>query len=492
MKKTNTYLYLILMLVFVINANAQQVKKDNTAKPNFLFICIDDLRPQLGVYGNNLMITPNLDKLASEGRTFTRHYAQVPTCGPSRACMLTGKNIEAIEDINHHHLEKSLAGKPESLTPETFVHHLKRNGYFTVGMGKISHSGNGHVNFKNKSVLELPYSWDQFVTDPNSLWEGQELVHAYANGRNRNTKPNPAYEILDVEDESYPDGILANLATNQLEQLANKQKPFFMAVGFYKPHLPFCAPKKYWDMYDHKDIKVSPNPELPKGVSGVFLHNSTEFFGQYTHPEKGGAGKRLSDEYAKNVIHANYASISYTDAQVGKVLNKLKELNLDKNTIVIVWGDHGWHLGDHTIWGKHSTFERGLNSKLLLKTPDIKESGVKTDGLVSSIDLYPTICDLAGIELPKSIDGKSMVPLINNPKTKGNEVVLSYWRNILSMRTDRYRFAVFNNGKRQEMMLFDHDKDPNETINIANENPEVVDRLIKQLKTKNKGFLPNF
>lgn len=491
MKKINAYLFIAFMLVFTINANAQTAKKKNSTKPNFLFICIDDLRPQLGAYGNNQMITPNLDKLASEGRAFTRHYAQVPTCGPSRACMLTGKNIKAIGDINHHHLEKSLAGKSESAAPETFVHHLKRNGYFTVGMGKISHSATGHVNFKNKRVHELPYSWDKLVTDPNSLWKEQEHVHAYANGRNRNTKPNPAYEFLDVEDESYPDGNLANLATNQLEQLANKQEPFFMAVGFYKPHLPFCAPKKYWDMYDHKAIAVSANPDLPKDVSSVFLHNSTEFFGQYSHPEMGGAGKRLSDDYARNVIHANFASITYTDAQVGKVLRKLKDLGLDKNTIIIVWGDHGWHLGDHTIWGKHSTFERALNSTLMVKTPTMKKSGVKTDGLVASIDLYPTICDLAGIEKPLGLDGESFVPLLTNPKANGKEAVLSYWRNILSMRTDRYRFAVFNNGEKQEMMLFDHKKDPNETINIANENPEIVKLLMKQLKTTNKDFLPN-
>lgn len=472
----------MLLAFFLMQASAQ---------PNFLFISIDDLRPQLGVYDQRQMITPNLDELASEGRVFTRHYVQVPTCGPSRACLLTGRNIQSISDINHHHLANTLAGKPEPEVPETFIHHLKRNGYYTVGMGKISHSDNGHRTVGGKKVFELPFSWDKFVNDFESPWKGAGLLHAYANGRKRvKGGVNPAYEFLDVEDEGYPDGHLANLATGQLELLANKKIPFFMAVGFYKPHLPFCAPKKYWDMYDHDVISVSPNPDLPKDVSSLFLHNSTEFFGQYTHPEQGGAGRRLSDAYARNVLHAHYASISYTDAQVGKVLRKLEELDLDNNTIIIVWGDHGWHLGDHTIWGKHSTFERALNSTLMVKIPRMKKPGVKTDGLVASIDVYPTICELAGIRQPEELDGISFVPLLSDPKGDGKDAVLSYWRNILSLRTDRYRFAVFNNGQDQGMMLFDHYTDPNETINVSKEYPEIVKALMKKLQRINNGFLP--
>ncbi len=459
-------------------------------QPNILFISIDDLRPQLGAYGEQQMITPNLDALAASGRLFERHYVQVPTCGPSRACLLTGKNVIKKSDINHHHLALSLAGTEEPEYPETFIHHLKRNGYYTVGMGKISHNDNGHRKHEGKTVLELPHSWDKFVNDTSSPWGGGGL-HAYANGKRR-TKDgdNPPFEFLDVPDEGYPDGWIANAATQQLETLAEQKHPFFMAVGFYKPHLPFCAPKKYWDMYDHSKINISPNPEAPRGVSDVFLHNSTEFFGQYNHPEQGGAGKRLSDDYAKDIVHANYAATTYTDAQVGKVLNKLKALNLDKNTIVIVWGDHGWHLGDHTIWGKHSTFDKALNSSLIIKTPQMKKSGIQTDGLVATVDLYPTICELAGVSVPKHLDGKSMVPLLNNPNGKGKKSVMSYWRNILSMRTDKYRMAVFNTENRQEIMLFDHRVDPNETENLASKRPKIVRRLLKKIKRDNQRFLP--
>ncbi|WP_299547304.1 sulfatase [Seonamhaeicola sp.] len=474
------------IILGVVLLAGQLTFSQEAKKPNILFISIDDLRAQLGAYGHEQMITPNLDGLASQGRLFNRHYVQVPTCGPSRACMLTGKNLTVISDISHPRLAKQLAGKPEPEYPETFIHHLKRNGYYTVGMGKISHQASGQY----KGGLELPHSWDKFVFDPNNPWN-HGLLHAYANGRTRGKGERLAYEFLDVPDENYPDGMLANQAVETLEEVAKKDKPFFMAVGFFKPHLPFCAPKKYWDMYNEDDIKLSPNPDVPQGVSNAFLHDSSEFFGQYEHPEAGGAGKRLTDAYAKNVRRAYYASVTYTDAQVGKVLTKLKDLGLDKNTIIVVWGDHGWHLGEHTIWGKHSTFERALKSTFLVKTPDMKKPGIATNALVASVDIYPTICELAGVEKPKGLDGQSMVTILDNPKAKGKDMVHSYWRNIISMRDDRYRMAVFKKEDKQEVMLFDHNKDPNETINVANENPNVVARFEKALKKVNKGFLPN-
>lgn len=485
----NIFILMLLTTLSVFQLHCQTSEN----KPNILFISIDDLRPQLGAYGQKQMITPNLDQLAANGRLFTKHYVQVPTCGPSRACLLTGKNVTNKSDISHGHLGNVLADKPESSHPETFIHHLKQQGYYTVGMGKISHSGDGHRKKSKNNATELPHSWNEFINDPNTLWSRQEHVCAYANGKSKigHDGYNPPTEFLDVPDENYPDGRLANLATDQLEKLAKQKKPFFMAVGFYKPHLPFSAPKKYWDLYDHNDITISSNPDLPKDVSNVFLHPSVEFYKQYTHPEYGGVGKRISDQYAKKIIHANYAAISYSDTQVGKVLNKLKALGLDKNTIIIVWGDHGWHLGDHTIWGKHSTFERALRSALIVKTPNQKKPGIPSNGLVASIDLYPTICELVGINKPMGLQGESFVSLIQNPKKKGKKAVMSYWRNILSMRTDRYRFAVHNNNQKQEIMLFDHQKDPFETINIASKKPEIVKELMIQMKKLNNNFLPN-
>ncbi|WP_343329635.1 sulfatase [Polaribacter staleyi] len=472
MKKLKGLIVLFLITISALSAQQKQ--------PNILFIAIDDLRPQLNAYGLNHMITPNLDALASEGRLFANHFAQVPTCGASRAVMLTGKNLKSKAEIFHPYLGNSLAEKPETEHPETFIHHLKRNGYYTIGMGKISHSIGG----RRKNKLELPHSWDSFVNNK----DGYQM---YANGQKRNNKTTPPFEMLDVEDDVYPDGRVAQLAIKELEKRADLEKPFFMAVGFLRPHLPFSAPKKYWDLYDRATIPLSPNPDAPEGVAEEFLHDNSEFFGQYYSPEKGGAGKRISDEYARQVIHANFASVSFVDAQVGKVLDKLKELKLDKNTIVVVWGDHGWHLGDQTIWGKHSTFENALKSTMIVKTPKMKKAGTQTKSLIASVDIYPTLCDLANIKKPENLDGKSFVGILKKPKKTTRKAVLSYWRDQISMRTNRYRLAVFNDGKKQEMMLFDHQKDPNETINIAKTNADIVADLMLLLKKMNKGYLPN-
>ncbi|MFI3261882.1 MAG: sulfatase [Rikenellaceae bacterium] len=468
--------------------------KTKGKQPNILFISIDDLRTQIGAYGHSYMVTPNLDEIASNGRLFNNQYVQVPTSGASRAALLTGHNPTERKHTNNHWFTNALIGSTENENPESFVHHLRRNGYYTVGMGKISHSPDGETKHEGEYIRELPFSWDMFVNDPNSPWpKGDGLLHSYANGASRydGTGYNPAFETLDVSDESYPDGVLANLATSTLEDLAKSDKPFFMAVGFFKPHLPFSAPKKYWDMYDDKDIVLSPNRDVPQDVDNVFLHNSGEFSLQYSHKEKAGAGKILSEEYSRDLRHAYFAATSYTDAQVGKVMDKLKELGLDENTIIIVWGDHGWHLGDHTIWGKHSTFERALNSTFIVSTPDMQDAGTPTDALVATVDIYPTLCELAGIEAPEGLDGTSIVPIINNPKAKTRNEVMSYWTDAVTLRTDRYRLSLYNNGKKQGIALFDHSIDPNETIDLSKHNPKVVSKLVKKIKELNNGFLPN-
>ncbi|MFR9621112.1 MAG: sulfatase-like hydrolase/transferase [Rikenellaceae bacterium] len=218
-----------------VSAAAKESKQ-----PNILFISIDDLRTQLGAYGDSYMVTPTLDALAEDGRLFVNHYVQVPTSGASRAALLTGRYPTLQWHTNNHYLTKELIGSQEGEEPETFVHHLRRNGYYTVGMGKISHSPDGGTPHEGEYIAELPFSWDKFVTDPNTLWpRGDGLLHSYADGGSRYDKSgyNPVFEAREVEDTSYPDGRLADLATAQIEELANCDKPFFMAVGFYKPHL---------------------------------------------------------------------------------------------------------------------------------------------------------------------------------------------------------------------------------------------------------------
>lgn len=480
----------LICLAFLISS----LELLGAAKPNILFISIDDLRPQLGAYGESHMLTPNLDQLASEGRVFNRHYVQVPTCGPSRACLLTGKNLTSTADISHRHLAQQLAEKPEPQSPETFLHHFKRNGYQTIGMGKISHNGEGRFGGKDKAkskANELPHSWSEFIRDPENSKRGQsDPLHCYAVG-NRFQDDKLPFEMLDLPDEAYPDGRLANLASAKLKKLAQSEKPFFMTVGFYKPHLPFTAPKKYWDLYERSEIPLAPSPALPKDLSDVFTHPSSEFYQQYRgNREKAEAGKQLSPEYSREILHANFAATSYVDAQVGKVLDQLKSTGLSKNTIVIVWSDHGWCLGDHTIWGKHTVLERALRSVLMVKLPTTPLPGKATSQLVATIDLYPTLCELAGLPTPADLAGKSFVPLIKDPEAKTRDEVLSYWRDTLSLRTDRYHFALYDNGKQKELMLFDHQNDPNETTNIAATQPQIVAQLMPKLRALNKGYLP--
>ncbi len=486
--------YVPLAIAMSLSSHAKAAESQTPeSRPNFLFICIDDLRPQIGAYGNTPVKSPNLDKIASEGRLFSQQYVQVSTSGASRACMLTGRNPRDVTDLDNEVLAKRLRGTKEGEIPETFIHHLKRNGYFTVGMGKVSHHGNGATNYKGNESRELPHSWDRYVNDPAWLWKGDDILHAYADGATRTSGPNPAFSSPDVEDESLPDGRLARLAITELEQLKDRKDPFFMAVGFYKPHLPFSAPLKYWNMYKDEDIKLSPIRNTPEGVDRAFIYNSLEFARQYSHPEKAGAGIVLSDEYSRDLIHGYYAAISYTDTQVGKVISKLEELGLADNTIIVVWGDHGWHLGDHTVWGKHTSFSRAFNSTFMVKTPGMKKPGVATDKLVAAIDIYPTICELAGVTPPDNIEGHSIVPILENPKATCRDEVVSYWHNQISIKTPRYRMSIFNNGRgKKAVMLFDSKNDPFETVNIADQNPKIVAELTEKIKAANYGVIKNW
>ncbi|QDT68187.1 Choline-sulfatase [Planctomycetes bacterium MalM25] len=462
-------------------------------QPNVLLLCIDDMRPQTGAYGRPIMVTPNLDRLAAQSRLFRRHYVQVPTCGPSRACLLTGKNIKRQSEIQHHYLGSRLAGSSEPASPETVIHHFKQHGYHTVGMGKISHQGGGwfHDKERKSHAHELPHSWHEYLDDEGSRWGKQDQVHGYAFGKDRKADKMPPYERLEVEDEDYPDGRLARRAVNKLSDLAGSDEPFFMAVGFFKPHLPFAAPKKYWDLYDRDTIPLSPNPGLPAEVDPAFLHDSREFFGQYPGGrEFGGAGKRLSNEYARELVHGYYAAVSYMDAQVGKVLDELERTGLNKNTIVLAWGDHGWHLGDHTIWGKHSCFDRSLNSLLMVKRPNQPAPGEATEALVATIDIYPTLCELASLPRPPGLDGESFVAAIDDPSHRGKPLVTSYWRHAISVRTDRWRLTAFDNSNQQAAMLFDHADDPHETRNVAADHPEVVGTLQRLVDEENPDYFP--
>ena len=285
-----------------------------------------------------------------------------------------------------------------------------------------------------------------------------------------------------MPDTGYPDGLTAEAAVRELRQL--KDEPFFLAVGFYKPHLPFCAPKKYWDLYDRSAIPLAPHPAPPKNIDpSLSLHRNGELTGRYAALKD---PAEATEEEARQLRHGYFASVSYVDAQIGKVLDELDRLGLRDNTIVVVWGDHGWHLGDLHVWGKHTTFEFSLRSALLMRVPG-KAAGAHASGLVESLDLYPTLADCCGLETPKGLHGTSLAPLLENPEQPGKDGAFGYWRRgkhtAKTLRTERYRFVQWKDrhGKVVQRELYDHQTDPHETTNVAAEHPDLVAKLTKQL-----------
>ena len=388
-----------------------------TRKPNILLIAVDDLRAELGHIENSTIITPNLDKLASEGVSFTNHFVQVPTCGASRAAFLTGKRPRRTAELGNNIMADEWAIRPESATPETFIHHLRRNGYYTVGMGKISHSADGYVYGYEEEVSdqrELPYSWDEMLFNHGKWGTGWNAFFAYSDGENRQSmnKEVKPYEEGDVDDLGYPDGLTTQLAIKKLRELKTRDQPFFLGVGLFKPHLPFTAPQKYWDLYDEHQIPLAKNPEKPQNVADASLQESGEFNQYELGEEKAGLDQQLSDVYARKIKHAYYAATSYSDAQIGLILAELKALELDQNTIVIVWGDHGWHLGEQQVWGKHTLFENALNSALIFKIPGSTTNKIE-NSIVESVDIYPTLMELIGVENPGNLDGESIASQSN-------------------------------------------------------------------------------
>ncbi|MCA9075699.1 MAG: sulfatase [Planctomycetaceae bacterium] len=476
------------ILAGVSSAWSGDVDAPKTSRPNVLFIAIDDLRPQLGCYGHEYMYTPRLDRLASQGRLFHRHYVQVPTCGASRCALLTGRYPRTPADISNMAVRSRMAGREESPDPESFAHLFRRSGYHTVCLGKISHYVDGRIYNYDKSgdgSLEMPHSWDD-VGLPYGKWkDGWSSFFGYADGSGRTRGVSPPIESADVDDEGYPDGLIANAAIEKLRSLRDQQ--FLLCVGFFKPHLPFCAPQKYFDLYDPLALPLSPNPDPPVDVDPRSLHRSSELFGNY--------GREVDDpftdiEYHRRLRHAYFACVSYVDTQVGKVLDELDRLGLMENTIVVVWGDHGWHLGDQSIWGKHTTFERALRSTLIVRTPHMSSPGTSTSAIVETVDLYPTLTDLCGIDPPAGLDGQSLVPVLNDPDRSVGSIAFGFWENgSRTLRTDRYRLVHLPaDGTAPEAFeLYDHDVDPLETRNIAAAHPDVVAELATRLAPLDKG-----
>ena len=478
----------IILLLFTAILTSCKSKKETISRtsPNILFIAVDDLRPELGVYGNQTVKSPNMDKLANEGSYFTRHYVQVPTCGASRFSLMTGMRPRKRIHLDNKVFYEETSQQPERERPESFAHHLRRNGYQTVGVGKISHSVDGLVyqyDEQPTKIQEMPHSWNRFVFNPGKWKTGWNAFFAYANGENRQSlkgqvKP---YESVDISDYDYPDGLILKSSINELNRLKEEGKPFFLGVGFFKPHLPFNAPKKYWDIYERDSISVAPDPNIPLGVNPKSIGKMGEFHNYKLSDEKPTLSQSVSDQYARKLIHGYYASISYIDNLIGKLIQELESLGLDKNTMVIIWGDHGWHLGNDRKWGKHTLFERSLKSVLIIKLPGKQNKIKEIDSIVETVDIYPTLMEFCSITPPYKLDGESLLKHMISKKTNKKNIAYSYWKEGISIRTEKYRLTKFFRKEEPRIELYDHLLDSEENKNIALLNKRLIDSLMPTL-----------
>lgn len=482
-----------LLLIGICIAVLSCAEKQEQQQPNILFIAVDDLRTSLGVYGHPLVQSPNMDAIAMQGSIFTHHYVHVPTCGASRYALLTGLRPSLPIHLTNNAIASELSDLPESPRPESFIHHLKQEGYYTIGIGKISHAADGLLYGYQEAVSqkrELPHSWEELVFNSGKWKTGWNAFFGYANGENRQSlkKQVPPYEKGDVDDSGYVDGLTTNLAIAKLHELKQKQQPFFMGVGFFKPHLPFNAPKKYWELYDRASISISPNPVIPQDINVESLHGSGEFNQYALGEEKASLAKPVSDAYARKLKHAYYASISYIDAQIGRLRAQLKQLDLDKNTIIVIWGDHGWHLGDQQLWGKHTLFENALKSPLIIYSPYELHLNKKIESIVETVDIYPTLLDLCAMQPKHKLDGESLKALFNTKDPPADATAYSYFKEGISMRTSSYRLTKYYRTALPAVELYDHSIDSLESKNMANDYPNVVKEFLPLLEKGNRGL----
>jgi arylsulfatase A-like enzyme len=456
---------------------------DPAEKPNFLFIAVDDLRPEIAAFGESQAVTPHIDRLAAGGVSFTRHYVQAPTCGASRLALLAGR-IPSTSRHLHNHAIRTEIGDATKHDYITFPRYLRQHGYYTVSLGKISHFPGGivapYVGPNPDTRPELPGAWDVLAAPTDRWGTEQHAFFGYADGSSRNSLDGevPPFEAADVDDEGYPDGQTARMALEQIDRLARQDQPFLLAVGFYKPHLPFNAPKKYWDLYRRENIDLSPNPYLPEGLTETnTLHRMGEFNRYKQGRETAGPGKKLSDGYARELRHAYLAATSYIDAQIGKLLDALEQNGLDRNTVVILWGDHGWHLGDQTVWGKHTLYERALRSPLIIRAPGKSEPGEQNMAIVETVDIYPTITALAGLPPPQKLSGSDLLA-----GSGESGPARSFWRGSVSLRDERFRIIVHGDRYPGDVELYDHRDDDNETRNVIGDHLDLARKLFEQAR----------
>lgn len=457
---------------------------DLSQRPNILFIAVDDLRPDLGCYGVPEVKTPHIDRLARRGVVFGRAYCQQAVCSPSRSSVMTGcrPDTTKVWDLETH-FRKAL---PDVVT---VGQHFRQNGWHVEGMGKIFHGG-----YDDPPTWSVP--WRAPRGPVYAKPENRPPGARDGGGDGERGQRGPAFESADVPDDFFRDGKTAAWAVETLTARAKQRDPFFLAVGFSKPHLPFIAPKRYWDLYDPNRIRLAPNPRRPDGAPDWAILPGGELR-NYRDIPRG----PIPADLARTLIHGYRAATSYTDALVGRLLDALDRERLADNTVVVLWGDHGWKLGEHGAWCKHSNAENDTNAPLIVAAPGKGRAGRRTEALVEFVDIYPTLCELAGLPVPAHCEGDSLVRLLDQPRTRWKDAVFSQYprpvgrRNLMgvSMRTDRHRYTRWVDAADRTTVaaveLYDHRVDPAENRNIA-DSPSakaVVAELEQQWKAGWKG-----
>jgi arylsulfatase A-like enzyme len=462
-----------------------------TAQPNVLFIAVDDLRPELGCYGVEGIHSPNIDRLAASGVRFDRAYCQLAVCNPSRVSLLTGLRPDSAKvwrlDQRFRHTVPDAVTLPQ---------HFKQHGYITLGFGKIFHNP-----WPDDVSWSEPHSWpenSQLWSDgaKQALKEFKEKMHADGRPDSAiNRLRAVATEIVDLPDSDHIDGAIADQTLAAMRRLAKKDEPFFLAAGFVRPHLPFVVPKKYWDLYERDQIPLVENPKLPTGAPDFAMNTMYElrdymdFLGT-ADPRDGS----LTEAQQRELKHGYYAAVSFIDAQVGRLLDELESLGLADDTIVVLWGDHGWKLGDHNSWCKQTNYEIDARVPLIIHDPRNSANGRVSKALVEFVDVYPTLCDLAGVPVGDHLEGTSLRPLLDGSAKKVKDAAFSQFPrrdgklNLMgyAMRTDRYRYIEWIDRKNKKPVaheLYDHQSDPDETTNLAKngETAALLEQLSKQL-----------
>ena len=474
---TLSLVFTVFVLLIFSSCKNKNTEPTESIKPNVLLLYMDDLRPELGSYGQSQIKSPNIDALASNGIQFNEMYCNVPVCGASRASMLTGMYPTKNRFINYN----TFVSK-ETPNAVTLPMLFKQNGYTTISNGKVYH----HLddNMQDWDEVWRPYAFDknnQGLTPTKhwqTLWRDYQLLENIKIYKKTGT--GPAYEKAEVHDSTYIDGLVTQKVIRDLKKLKTSNKPFFLTAGFIVNHLPFNAPKKYWDLYPEDSIKQPYNNFVAKNAPIESVSSSGELR-QYAFIAREG---QVTDEVAKKLIHGYYATVSYVDALIGDIMQNLKTLELDKNTIVVLVADHGYNLQEHAQWAKFTSHKTSMQVPFIISTPTIKKGAV-SNALLELVDIYPTLIELCGLEAPgNQLEGKTFVPNITNTNLKGKDFVFTKTANAFTIKTPQYCYTEYINPKDDTFitnMLYDHTTDPDENENVVNKTE--YQEITTQLKT---------